>query len=82
MPEEAKFRCGALYCSQCKRRFYYRTHILPGSAEDEVYNCPDCGHELCEIPVDTFLDNTEETLQVMQQLDDEFREGSANEQAL
>jgi len=74
MPEEAKFRCGALYCSQCKRIFYYRTHILPGSAEDEVYKCPDCGHELQDVPLNTFLDNTEETLQVMNMLDEESRE--------
>jgi DNA-directed RNA polymerase subunit RPC12/RpoP len=82
MPEEAKFRCGALYCIQCKRRFYYRTHILPDSEENEVYKCPDCGHELQDVPVNTFLDNTEETLQVMNMLDEESREGSADEQAL
>jgi DNA-directed RNA polymerase subunit RPC12/RpoP len=75
MPEEAKFRCGALYCSKCKRRFYYRTHILPGSAEDEVYKCPDCGDELREVPVNTFMDSTEETLQVIQMLDNESRAG-------
>lgn len=74
MPEEAEFRCGALYCSKCKRKFYYRTHILPGSAEDEIFKCPNCGQELHEIPVNTFLDSTEETLQVMQMLDEEFRE--------
>ena len=75
MSEEAKFRCGALYCSECKRRFYYRTHILPGSAEDEVYKCPDCGHELRAVPVNTFMDSTEATLQVIQMLDEEAREG-------
>lgn len=75
MPEEAKFRCGALYCSECKRRFYYRTHILPGSAEDEVYKCPDCGNELREVLTDKFIDNTEETLQILEQLDEEFRGG-------
>jgi DNA-directed RNA polymerase subunit RPC12/RpoP len=75
MPEEAEFRCGALYCSNCKRKFYYRTHILPNSEEGVVFKCPDCGHELLEAPVNTFLDSTEETLQVIQMLDEEFREG-------
>jgi hypothetical protein len=55
---------------------------LPGSEENEVYKCPECGHELQDVPVNTFLDNTEETLQVMNMLDEESREGSADEQAL
>ncbi len=75
MPDEAKFRCGALYCGKCKRKFYYRTHILPGSAENEVYKCPDCGNELLEVEVNIFMDSTEETLQVMQMLDEQSKEG-------
>lgn len=74
MPDEAKFRCGALYCSQCQRTFYYRMHMLPDQPDNEVYKCPECGHELQEVLTDNFLDSTEETLQVLQQLDEEFRE--------
>jgi len=75
MPEEAKFRCGALYCSQCRRTFYYRMHILPDQPDDEVYKCPECGHELREALTDAFIDSTDETLQVLEQLDEEFRGG-------
>jgi transcription initiation factor IIE alpha subunit len=75
MPDEAEFRCGALYCRQCKKTFYYRMHILPGTEEDEAFNCPECGHELREVLTDKFIDNTDETLQVLAQLDEEFREG-------
>ena len=75
MPDEAEFRCGALYCAQCKKTFYYRMHILPGTQEDIVFKCPECGHRLGEVLTDAFIDSTEETLQTLQQLDEEFREG-------
>lgn len=75
MPDEAEFRCGALYCGKCKKTLYYRMHILPGQPDNEVFKCPECGYELREVPVNTFLDNTEETLQVINMLDEEFREG-------
>ena len=75
MPDEAEFRCGALYCRQCKKTFYYRMHILPGTEENQVFKCPECGHELHEVFTDTFIDGTEDTLQVLQQLDEEFRAG-------
>ena len=74
MPDEAKFRCGALYCDRCRRTFYYRTHILPDDPDNVAYKCPECDHELEEVLTDNFLDSTEETLQVLQQLDEEFRE--------
>ena len=75
MPDEAKFRCGALYCGQCKKTFYYRTHILPDEPKDEVYKCPECGGELREVLTDTFLDSTDDTLRVLEQLDEEARGG-------
>ena len=50
-------------------------HILPGTEENQVFKCPECGHELHEVLTDSFIDGTEETLQVLQQLDEEFREG-------
>jgi transcription initiation factor IIE alpha subunit len=75
MPDEAKFRCGALYCAQCKKTFYYRMHILPGAEKDWLFKCPECGHQLGEVLTDAFIDSTEETLQTLQQLDEEFREG-------
>ena len=75
MPDEAEFRCGALYCRQCKKTFYYRMHILPATEENQVFKCPECGHELHEVLTDTFIDGTEDTIQVLQQLDEEFRAG-------
>lgn len=75
MPDEAKFRCGALYCDQCRKTFYYRTHILPDQPEDEVYKCPECSGELREVLTDAFLDNTDDTLRVLEQLDEEARGG-------
>jgi transcription initiation factor IIE alpha subunit len=50
-------------------------HILPGTQEDIVFKCPECGHRLGEVLTDAFIDSTEETLQILQQLDEEFREG-------
>jgi transcription initiation factor IIE alpha subunit len=50
-------------------------HILPDQPDDEVYKCPECGHELREALTDTFIDGTDETLQVLEQLDEEFRGG-------
>ena len=73
MPEEAKFRCGALYCDQCRKAFYYRMHILPDQPDNEVYQCPECGYELHEVLTDAFMDSTDETLQVLEQLDEEAR---------
>ena len=73
MPDEAKFRCGALYCDQCQKTFYYRMHILPDQPDNEVYNCPECGYELREALTDAFLDSTDDTLQVLEQLDEEAR---------
>ena len=73
MPEEAKFRCGALYCDQCRKTFYYRMHILPDQPDNEVYQCPECGYELHEVLTDAFMDSTDETLQVLEQLDEEAR---------
>lgn len=75
MPEEAEFRFGALYCKECKETFYYRMHILPGTPEHEVFKCPECGHELREVLFNTFVDSTEETLSVLNMLDEESREG-------
>ena len=72
--EEAEFRCGALYCAGCRKTFYYRTHVLPGD-DFEVFRCPACGRELRDVPVNTFLDGTEEMLDVLNQLDEESREG-------
>jgi DNA-directed RNA polymerase subunit RPC12/RpoP len=73
MPYEAKFRCGALHCDQCKKTFYYRMHILPDQPEEEVYKCPECGGELSEVLTDAFLDSTDDTLRVLEQLDEEAR---------
>ena len=75
MPDEAKFKCGAVYCRQCKKTFYYRMHILPDQPEDESYKCPECGSELHEVFTDAFLDSTDDTLQVLEQLDQEARGG-------
>ena len=75
MPDEAEFRCGALYCAQCKKTFYYRMHIPPGAEKDWLFKCLECGHQLSEVLTDAFIDSTEETLQTLQQLDEEFREG-------
>jgi len=72
--EEAEFRCGALYCAGCRKTFYYRTHVLPGD-DFEVFRCPECSRELRDVPVNTFLDGTEEMLDVLNQLDEESREG-------
>lgn len=79
--DEAELKYGALFCNECKKTFYYRTHILPGEAEYEVPRCPYCGHELHEVLTDTFIDGTEETLQVLQQLDEESREGGMRSMA-
>jgi transcription initiation factor IIE alpha subunit len=75
MPDEAEFRCGALYCGKCKKTLYYRMHILPGEPDNEVFKCPECSYELREVLTDKFIDNTEETLQILEQLDEEFRGG-------
>ncbi len=69
--DEAQFRCGALYCSTCRRTYYYRFHIVPGLEEPTVFKCPECDHELQETALDTFMDSTDETLSVIAQLDEE-----------
>jgi transcription initiation factor IIE alpha subunit len=50
-------------------------HILPDQPDNEVYKCPECGHELREALTDTFIDGTDETLQVLEQLDEEATGG-------
>ncbi len=74
MPEELEFRSGAYYCPQCRQVFPYRTHVVVGSEEDEVFKCPECNEILNEVKSEKFMDNSEEILHVMQQLEDELRE--------
>jgi uncharacterized protein YbaR (Trm112 family) len=69
--EEAEYRCGALYCSACRRTYYYRAHIVPGLQEAGVFKCPECNHELCAIALNTFIDSTDDVLNAMAQLDEE-----------
>ena len=68
--EEAEYRCGALYCSTCRRTYYYRVHIVPGLEEPGVFKCPECNHVLRETALNTFIDSTDDSLSVMAQLDE------------
>ena len=45
------------------------------SQTNEVYQCPECGYELHEVLTDTFVYSTDETLQVLEQLDEEATGG-------
>ena len=49
-------------------------HILPDQPDNEVYQCPECGYELHGVLTDAFMDSTDETLQVLEQLDEEARQ--------
>lgn len=69
--EEAEYRCGALYCSGCRRAFYYRMHVIPGQEEQCDFKCPDCGQELREMALNTFIDSTDDVLNAMARLDEE-----------
>jgi uncharacterized protein YbaR (Trm112 family) len=69
--DEAEFRYGALYCSTCRRTYYYRFHIVPGLEAPGIFRCPECNHELREVALNTFIDSTDETLSVVAQLDEE-----------
>ena len=74
MPEELEFRFGSLYCPQCGQSFPYRTHVVVGSQEEDVYKCPECGGMLQEARSEQFMDNSDDTMYIMYQLDNEIKE--------
>lgn len=69
--DEAEFRYGALYCTKCRKPYYYRIHIVPGLEEAGVFKCPECNHELREMALNTFIDSTDDVLNAMARLDEE-----------
>lgn len=74
MVEEIPFIYGAFYCTECQRVYYYRG-LLPDFADYEVFRCPECNQELREIVPNTFIDSTDETLSILDQLEQELGEG-------
>ncbi len=74
MPEELEPRYGSFYCPRCRETFYYRTHVVVGSPDNEVYKCPECEEVMYEVRVEQFMDNSEEILYAMKLLEDELQE--------
>ncbi|MBE0480109.1 MAG: hypothetical protein IBX68_03935 [Dehalococcoidia bacterium] len=69
MADSLEYRCGGLRCFHCKKTYYYREHRPAGESEAEILRCPGCNEELVEVPVDTFMDGSDEMLRVLDMLD-------------